>query len=191
MAKAYRETTPTRERICINGLWRWQPAETPVAAGAGGELGLFQGPRLLARHHRLHAEGLPDGLRPSELEGRRLGDVTAAWYQREIAIPADWAGRRIAVSVEYLNSYAAVYVDGTKAGEIRFPGGEVDLTLVCRPGGKHMLSLLVVAMPLKGVMLSYKRHRLGPGGQGLGGPARPVRRCLPGRARRPGRESPT
>ena len=25
--KAYRETTPTRERICINGLWRWQPAK--------------------------------------------------------------------------------------------------------------------------------------------------------------------
>src|SRR3954467_6945352 len=23
--KAYRETTPTRGKICINGLWRWQP----------------------------------------------------------------------------------------------------------------------------------------------------------------------
>ena len=26
MAKAYRETTLTQERICINGLWRWQSA---------------------------------------------------------------------------------------------------------------------------------------------------------------------
>jgi hypothetical protein len=25
--KAYRERTPTRERICVNGLWRWRPAE--------------------------------------------------------------------------------------------------------------------------------------------------------------------
>jgi len=25
--KVYRETTPTRERVCINGLWRWQPAD--------------------------------------------------------------------------------------------------------------------------------------------------------------------
>ena len=25
-AKARHETTPTRERLCINGLWRWQPA---------------------------------------------------------------------------------------------------------------------------------------------------------------------
>src|SRR5437868_3811832 len=26
LAKADRVTTPTRERICVNGLWRWQPA---------------------------------------------------------------------------------------------------------------------------------------------------------------------
>jgi len=27
LSNAYRETTPTRERICLNGLWQWQPAE--------------------------------------------------------------------------------------------------------------------------------------------------------------------
>src|SRR5205807_951499 len=42
-----------------------------------------------------------------------------------------------------------------KVGEIRFPGGEVDLTAACRPGATHTLSLLVVALPLKGVLLSY------------------------------------
>ena len=88
-------------------------------------------------------------------KNEKLGGVTAAWYQREITVPAEWAGRRIALYAEYLNSYAAVYVDGKKAGEMRFPAGEVDLTAVCQPGGKHVLSLLVVAMPLKGVMLSY------------------------------------
>src|SRR5512140_2823289 len=25
IGKAFHETTPTRERICINGLWQWQP----------------------------------------------------------------------------------------------------------------------------------------------------------------------
>jgi hypothetical protein len=25
ISKAYHETTPTREHICINGLWQWQP----------------------------------------------------------------------------------------------------------------------------------------------------------------------
>ena len=89
--------------------------------------------------------------------GRTSGwaNVTAAWYQREITIPAAWTGRRIAVYAEYLNSYAAVYLDGKRAGEIRFPAGEVEITSACRPGATHVLSMLVVAMPLKGVRLSY------------------------------------
>jgi hypothetical protein len=87
-------------------------------------------------------------------QDRKLGSITAAWYQREIAVPGDWAGRRIAVRTEYLNSYAAVFVDGKKTGEIRFPGGELDITSSC-PAGAHVLSVLVVAMPLKGVVLSY------------------------------------
>ncbi len=86
----------------------------------------------------------------------RLGSVTAAWYQREIAIPNDWAGRRITLAVECVNSLATVYVDDARAGEIRFPGGELDLNSVCRAGGKHVLSLHVVALPLKDVLLSYK-----------------------------------
>jgi len=69
--------------------------------------------------------------------------------------PVEWSGRRIALAVEYLNSFAAVYVDGKHAGDLRFPGGELDLSLLCRPGQSHLLSLHVAALPLKGVMLSY------------------------------------
>jgi len=39
LAKASRETTPTRERVCLNGLWRWQPAaEVGDTVPAGGWL---------------------------------------------------------------------------------------------------------------------------------------------------------
>ncbi|MCL5279616.1 MAG: hypothetical protein M1376_06885 [Planctomycetes bacterium] len=153
--KAYHETTPTRERICINGLWRWQPAEAKADQTPTANWGYFKVPGAWP--------GISDYLQkdsqtlyshPSWKE-RRLRDVAAAWYERQIAIPAGWAGRQIAISIEYLNSYAAVYVDGAKAGEVRFPGGEVDLTSACRAGGAYRLSLLVVALPLKGVMLSY------------------------------------
>src|SRR5207245_1840253 len=81
--------------------------------------------------------------------------ITAAWYQREITVPKEWAGRRIALHAEYLNSFAIVYVDGKKLGEVRFPSGEVDFTLACRPGSKYVLSLLVMALPLKSILLSY------------------------------------
>jgi len=86
---------------------------------------------------------------------QRLGDLSAAWYQREISIPPEWAGRRIALAAAHVNSLAEVWVDGAKAGKIRFPGGELDLTAACRPGVTHLLSLLVTALPLKGVLLSY------------------------------------
>jgi beta-galactosidase len=60
--------------------------------------------------------------------------VTAAWQQREVTVPGEWSGRRIKLSTAYLNSYAAVYVDIKKAGEMRYPAGEIDLTALCRPG---------------------------------------------------------
>ena len=41
MSKAYRETTPTSERICINGLWRWQP--TPQNPTCGNLLPVIDG----------------------------------------------------------------------------------------------------------------------------------------------------
>jgi len=154
-AKAYRETTPTRERICVNGLWRWQPAKGVAGAVPTDKWGYFKVPGcwpgisdyMQKDCQTLHAH-------PS-WKGEALRSVSAAWYQREITVPSQWTGRRIALCAEYVNSYATVYIDGKQAGEIRFPGGEVDLSAVCRPGAKHVLSMYVVAMPLSGVMLSY------------------------------------
>jgi len=153
--KAYRETTPTRERICINGLWRWQPADPQNDSVPADGWGYFKVPGCWP--------GITDYMQKDcqtvhvhpSWEDVNLGDLTAAWYQREITVPEAWEGRRITLHTEYLNSFAVVYVDGRKAGEVRFPGGEVDLTPVCRPGGKYVLSLLVLALPLKGVLLSY------------------------------------
>ena len=153
--KAYHETTPTRERICINGLWRWQPALAKGEQAPAGGWGYFKVPGSWPGiSDYLQQESQTVFAHPSWKE-TKLGGISAAWYQREIFIPAGWAGRNFAVTVEYLNSYAAVFADGKKAGEIRFPAGEVDLTAWCKPGGKHMLSMYVVAMPLKAVMLSF------------------------------------
>jgi beta-galactosidase len=153
--KAYREKTNTRERVCLNGLWRWQPAKDVKDVAPNVKWGYFKVPGswpgitdyMQKDSQTVHAHPSWKDENPSS--------ITTAWHQREITIPGEWAGRRVAVSVEYLNSYAVVYVDEKKAGEIRFPGGTVDISSLCRPGSKHLLSMLVVAMPLKGVMLSY------------------------------------
>ncbi|HVY70931.1 MAG TPA: hypothetical protein VHH73_13445, partial [Verrucomicrobiae bacterium] len=154
-SKAFREVTPARERICVNGLWRWQPANNTATTVPSGQWGFFKAPGCWP--------GITDYMQKDSQtlyahpawNGTKLAEVRAAWYEREITVPANWAGRKISLSLEYLNSYAAVYVDGTRAGEIHFPGGELDLTSACRPGVTQRLSLLVVALPLKGVMLSY------------------------------------
>ncbi len=44
MGQAYRETTPTRERISINGLWRWQPAGSRSDQPPAGNWGYFKVP---------------------------------------------------------------------------------------------------------------------------------------------------
>jgi len=155
IGKAYRETTLTRERICINGLWRWQPARASDDQAPTKDWGYFKVPGcwpgitdyMQKDFQTVHAH-------PS-WKNERLDQVVAAWYERTISVPQEWSGRRVAMSVDYLNSYAGVFVDGTKRGELRFPGGELDLTAYVRPGSTHVLSLLVVAMPLKGVLLSH------------------------------------
>ena len=153
--KAYREATPTRERVCINGLWRWQPAMSVGDALPSGNWGYFKVPGCWPGIIDYMQKDCQTVYTHPAWRAQDLGAVTTAWYQREVTIPAEWAGRRIALSADYVNSYAVVYVDGKEAGKLRFPGGEVDLTAACRPGARHDLSILVVALPLREAMLSY------------------------------------
>jgi hypothetical protein len=152
---AERETTATRERICINGLWRWQPARTEVGELPQKGWGYFKVPGCWPGITDYMQKDCQSVFSHPSWKDHRLGDVTAAWYQREITIPKEWAGRRIVLAVENLNSMATADLDGKRTSDLLFPGGELDLSSVCRPGETQVLTLHVVALPLKGVMLSY------------------------------------
>jgi hypothetical protein len=153
--RAHAEASPTRERVCLNGLWQWQPAEAKPNAVPDRGWGWFKVPGCWP--------GITDYMQKDcqrvyphpDWQQQHLASVTTAWYQRQFTVPERWTGRRITLAVEYLNSIAAVLIDGTPAGLLRFPGGDLDLTPACQPGKTHTLSLLVTASPLKGVMLSY------------------------------------
>jgi beta-galactosidase/beta-glucuronidase len=162
--KAYRETTATRERVCLNGLWRWQPAggkseirnpKSDKRLVPADGWGYFKVPGFWpGRANYLQEDSQTLSVHP-QWKDTDLHGITTAWYQREVTIPKRWTGRRIALAAEYVNSLAVVYVDGKKVGVVRYPAGDADLTAACRPGSKHILSLLVVAMPLKAVLLSH------------------------------------
>src|SRR5262249_19268831 len=139
LQKAYREKTPTRERVCLNGLWRWQPAETAAESVPADRWGYFKVPGRWPGITDYMQKDSQTGYANPAWKDANLASLTAAWYQREITIPADWAGRRITLQADYLNSLAIVYLDGKRVGEMRFPAGEVDLTPECRAGHKHLL----------------------------------------------------
>jgi hypothetical protein len=155
LAKAHRESTGTRDRVCLNGLWRWQPGKEPTGAVSAGGWGYFKVPGFWPGKTSYIQEDCQTVHPHPDWKGADLRGLAAAWYQRELTVPDTWKGRRIALSAEYVNSFAVAYLDGRKVGEVRFPGGELDLTAACAPGKTHTLSLLVAALPLKGVLLSY------------------------------------
>ncbi|NQV34744.1 MAG: hypothetical protein HQ515_18765, partial [Phycisphaeraceae bacterium] len=153
--KAFRWTTPTRERLCLNGLWLWQPADMSDYGVPAETWGYFKVPGSWPGITDYMQKDCQTVYSHPSWKGRSLQRITGAWYQREIVVPVAWAGRRITISAEYVNSHATLYLDGKDVGSIVFPGGELDITDACRPGTTQNLSLFVAAMPLKGVMLSY------------------------------------
>jgi len=154
LEKAHREATPTRERICINGLWRWQPAGPADSLPTGG-WGYFKVPGCWPGITDYMQHDCQTVFAHPSWKDVNLGTVAAAWYQREISVPSDWAGRRVLLCLEYFNSSADVFIDGKKCGAARFPSGQIDLAAVCRAGAKHLLTLRVAAVPLQEIMLMF------------------------------------
>ncbi len=155
LTKAYRQSTPSEEKICLNGLWRWQPAKVNEETVPKAAWGYFKVPGSWPGVTDYMQKDSQTLFTHADWKNLNLRELSSAWYEREISIPIAWGGRRISLYAEYLNSFVTVYVDGKIAGEIHFPAGDVDISKFCSPGKKHLLSLRVVAMPLKGVLLSY------------------------------------
>ena len=70
--------------------------------------------------------------------------VGPAWYQREVEIPKDWAGKRVVLFLERCHWETQVWVDGQHAGmqDSLCTPHEYDLTKLLAPG-KHKLTIRV------------------------------------------------
>ena len=170
LEKAWRESTPTRERICLNGLWRWQPSSENKATDVSTtNWGFFKVPGAWPDNNSWDKKESQIVHPHPTWKSADIRSTVRAWYQREFTVPKEWQGRRIALSLQYLNSLATVYVDGKKAGKLHFPAGELDLTSLVQPGGKHVLSIFLEALPLKETMLAFNDTH---GGQEVKGSVR-------------------
>ncbi|WP_181805488.1 glycoside hydrolase family 2 TIM barrel-domain containing protein [Streptomyces shenzhenensis] len=67
-------------------------------------------------------------------------------YERELDVPAEWAGRRVVLQVGAAESVLLVHVDGRPVGVSKDShlAAEFDLTEVVRPGARSVLGLTVV-----------------------------------------------
>lgn len=160
VSKAVRQTTATRDRVCINGLWRWQHAGDELKPPSGN-WGYFKVPGSWPGVSSYMQKDSQQVIAHPAWKHRSMRELSSAWYSREIEIPAQWTDKRITLAAHYVNSIALVFVDGNEAGKIIFPAGELDLSKVVQPGKKHTLHLLVKALPLAEVMMAYRDTAVG------------------------------
>ncbi|OGV71686.1 MAG: hypothetical protein A3K19_20615 [Lentisphaerae bacterium RIFOXYB12_FULL_65_16] len=130
-----------RAVMCLNGLWRFQPAlgpavEAPQKTGWGWI-------RVPGSWRPCALPGVTAATGPS-WEGFN-GETPATWYERDLTIPAAWTGRAILLDLLRVSTDAAVFIDNREIGRVSWPGGEVDLTAAVEPGKTHHLRLKVVA----------------------------------------------
>lgn len=82
----------------------------------------------------------------SELSGVGYKDfIPEMWYHRTLAVPQDWAGKKIILHFGAVDYIASVYIDGKIAG--RHWGGSssfsIDITRMVVPGQEHNLVVRV------------------------------------------------
>ena len=166
ISKAYHETTITRERICVNGLWQWQPGTLQADQLPAGDWGYFKVPGSWPGTNNYMQKDSQNIYAQPGWKEKSFSSIDVAWYQREISIPEDWKNRSIMLSVDYLNSSALVLIDGKKAGELLFPSGELDITSMVSPGKKYVISMKVTARPLNEVVALYNDSNASTLGKG-------------------------
>jgi beta-galactosidase len=143
-----------RGEIYLNGVWRFIPAVAPSSYGAAtltegsppqDGWGSISVPGDWQREKHQSVPGLISrgtGKEWDSFDGKQL---SKAWYQRTISIPADWQGRTVVLDISRVSTDALVYVNGIQCGQINWPYGAADITKAVKPGSDAVLSLLVAA----------------------------------------------
>lgn len=131
-------------------------AVLPVAAAAAvsDDATAYRTRQSLADDWRCREAGTTDWKRTT-----LPGPFAASWgerveFRRELTVPETAAGRRSVLAFDLVATKAVVEIDGKDVGTVVFPGGELDVTDVLRPG-THEMTLDVSAYPFRNDTLDY------------------------------------
>jgi beta-glucuronidase len=128
--------TPTRQRMSLDGLWKFALDAEGVGRGDGWPDGLPAGAR------EIPVPASYNDVFPEAAVHDHVGD---AWYETTVRVPAAWAGQRIVLRFGSATHRAVVWVNGVQVAE--HEGGytpfEADVTGVVEPGGVARISVVV------------------------------------------------
>ena len=127
---------PTRERKCLDGLWRF----ALDAEGAGRREGWWTRPLEAARLMPVPASY--NDIVPSPDYRDHVGD---AWYQTDVHVPVGWDGRRIVLRVDAATHRGTVWVGDIEvaAHEGGYTPFEADITSRVTPGTSVRVTIVV------------------------------------------------
>jgi beta-galactosidase len=119
--------TPPRAALAVPGCWTMHPFDDVHGVGD--------------RPHYTNVRMPWPGLPPHPPAENPTGV-----YEREVDIPADWAGRRVVLHVGAAESVLIAFVDGVEAGISKDShlAAEFDITDAVRPGAGCVVRLVVV-----------------------------------------------
>ncbi|MHA6620456.1 glycoside hydrolase family 2 TIM barrel-domain containing protein [Pseudonocardia sp. DLS-67] len=139
--------------MSLNGQWRFALSPTAEEAPAGfadpafDDAGWAQLP--VPAHWQLHGYGEPaytNTRYPFPIDPPRVPtENPTGSYRRTVPVPAEWAGERILLRFEGVDSCFAVWVNGHEVGTAqgsRLPS-EFDVTEVVRPGAGNLVAVRV------------------------------------------------
>ncbi len=149
---AWKSQSASRVRYSLNGLWAARPIfdddKVGIVPGDKDRWGWGKIPALWwdaapwnhANQNFIFSPWMLD-------HGEKIPKIIDhCWYRRRFQIPAEAKDKRVSLWFDLVNNAATVYVDGKKAGEAMFPGGEVDLTPFVTAGKEHTIDVYVSAL---------------------------------------------
>ncbi|MFE6487434.1 glycoside hydrolase family 2 TIM barrel-domain containing protein, partial [Streptomyces sp. NPDC057757] len=132
--------------VSLDGEWRFQLLPTPVAE-PGPRWASAQVPGAWTLQDTGDLPWYTNAQMPwGEFPPASPAANPTGLYEREVEVPAEWAGRRIVLQVGAAESVLLVHVDGRPVGVSKDShlAAEYDLSAVVRPGSAHTVRLTVV-----------------------------------------------
>ncbi|HEX3801026.1 MAG TPA: glycoside hydrolase family 2 TIM barrel-domain containing protein [Verrucomicrobiae bacterium] len=144
---------PQRQEICLNGTWQFQADKDVSVPDALPKLGEWEKTAIKipspwnVNSFSMDREEDGGDFRAYPSYPKEWENVRAAWMQKTVTVPKEWAGQRLLLHFGAIGGNATVFVNGQKAGQgfdIFFPQ-EYDVTDLLHPGAENQILVKVVS----------------------------------------------